>query len=712
VAAGREREPAGPAEGLPPADLRGAKGVQVGPGPNFQVNVYQDSPRRQPGRVWGGVPARNPAFTGREGLLRAIRDDLAGGERAVVQALHGMGGVGKTQLAVEYAHRFAGQYRVVWWIGAEMPDSIAGQVAELASALGCAEPGVPAAVVRQAVLSELHGRGDWLLVFDNAERPEDISGWLPGGGGHVLITSRARDWTELAVPVVVDVLAREESVGILRARVRGLDDPGADAVAAALGDLPLAVAQAAGFMASTGMPAGEYLSALARQAAEILRQGKPSSYPESLAAVTQIGYDRLRLVAPAGDLAAICAFLAPEPIPVRWFTAAAPGLPAPLGELACDRVKWRELLARLADSALARIDSDLDSLVMHRLTQAIIRGLLTADKTEAVRSMAATVLTANHPGSEADPVTWPDWARLLPHAAALAPAATDEASLRALRRDATWYLYRRGDFDAALDQARTVSEQLQGLLGPDHDHALEAANTYAVALRGVGRFAEAREIDEDSLARERRLHGDDYRGTLVSASNLAFDLRRLGEYQAALELAQETLARRTRLLGQDHPDTLDTACNHADILFAMGDYPRARDMWADALPRMRRTPGPDHPNTLICAGNLAEALHALGDYQAARQLNEDTVARLGQASGDDHPDTLGYTGNLVQNLYMLGDYQAARDLCEALLPRQRRVFGKDHPETVKTQQAAADIQRATGNALWHRRCPSYPADRE
>ena len=169
-------------------------------------------------RMWN-IPARNPGFTGRDGLLVAVRERLLAGDRAVVQALHGMGGVGKTQLAAEYAHRFAGAYDLAWWINAEQAGLIGDQFAALGTALGCVQAGAGTEAVRAAVLAELRARGRWLLVFDNAEDPADVTPWLPGGGGHVLITSRERGWDEIAAPVEVDVLARSESVAILQGRV-------------------------------------------------------------------------------------------------------------------------------------------------------------------------------------------------------------------------------------------------------------------------------------------------------------------------------------------------------------------------------------------------------------------------------------------------------------------------------------------------------------
>jgi tetratricopeptide (TPR) repeat protein len=605
-------------------------------------------------RVWN-IPPRNPGFTGRDGLLAAVRDRLLAGEAAVVQALQGMGGVGKTQLAIEYAHRFGGEYDVAWWVDAEQGGLIGDQFATLGTALGCVQSGAGAGEVRAAVLADLHQRGRWLLVFDNAENPAAITPWLPGGPGHVLITSRQRTWAEIAEPVEVDVLARAESVALLQHRVPGIGPADADRLAAQLGDLPLAVAQAAGFMAETGTSADRYLELLATQAGQLLDQVPPGSpYPRSLAAATRLAAGRLDDDDPAAaQLASVCAFLAPEPIPEDLFTGAPGELPGELAARAADPLGWRQTLAQLARQSLARIDQR--GLVLHRLTQAILRDRLSPRQAAATRACAEAVLAAADPGDPGNPVSWPRWAQLMPHLLATDPAATERPALREMAYNACAYLLVRGDTRTAHVVAAGLHQQWRDRLGDDHENTLTVAHYRAWALRDMGRYAEARELDEDTLARYRRVLGDDHPATLASATALAFDLRNLGEYQAARELDEDTLARYRRVLGDDHPDTLTSAGNLAFDLSSLGEYQAARELDEDTLARRRRVLGDEHPYTLTSANNLALDLRNLGEHQAARELDEDTLARRRRVLGDDHPSTLTSANNLAFHLRALGE---------------------------------------------------------
>jgi transcriptional regulator with XRE-family HTH domain len=603
--------------------------------------------------VWN-IPARNPGFTGRDDLLAEVREQLLAGDKAVVQALHGMGGVGKTQLAAEYAHRFARTYDLAWWINAEQGGLIGDQVAALGLALGCVQPGAGTQTVRAAVLAELRHRGRSLLVFDNAEDPADVAPWLPGGGGHVLITSRQRSWDEVAAPVEIDVLARAESVAILQARVTVLSGADADRLAAELGDLPLAIAQAAGFMADTGMAADEFLVLLRTRAGQLLAQGAPGSYPRSLAAATGLIADRLARQDPAAaELASVCAFLAPEPIPESLFTAAVNVLPGELAARAADPLAWRQTLAHLTRRSLARVDHR--GLQMHRLTQAILRERLTPAQATATRRYAEALLAASNPGDPPNPVTWPRWARLTPHVLAADLAATDSPALRELVRYTCWYLIERGDARTAHDLVNGVYQQWRDRLGEEHEHTLTAAHYLAWTLLEMGRHAESRDLNRDTLVRRRRVLGEDHPDSLYSAHNLAIDLRELGEIQAARDLNHDTLDRRRRVLGEDHPDTLYSAHNLAIDLRELGEIQAARDLNRHTLDRRRRVLGEDHPDTLRSAHNLAIDLRELGEIQAARDLNHDTLDRRRRVLGEDHPDTLASAHNLAIDLRELGE---------------------------------------------------------
>ncbi len=454
-------------------------------------------------RLWN-IPARNLAFTGREDLLAAVRDRLQAGHAAVVQALYGMGGVGKTQLAAEYAHRFARSYDLAWWINAEQGGLIGDQVAGLGQALGCIPAGAGNEALRAAVLTELRQRARWLLIFDNAEAPADVAPWLPGDGGHVLITSRERGWDEVATPVDVDVLTRAESIEMLQRRVPRLTEADADRLAAELGDLPLAIAQAAGFMADTGTPASQYLGLLQTRAGQLLDQGAPGSYPRSLAATTALIVARLADHDPAAaELASLCAFLAPEPIPEDLFTGAVGLLPGELAAQAADPLAWRQTLAHMARQSLARIDHH--GLQMHRLTQAILRDQLTPARAAATRKCTEAILAASDPGDPPNPATWTRWAQLIPHVLAADLAATDSPALRELVRRACWYLIERGDARTPRDIISNLRQQWRDRLGEDHEHTLMAAHYLAWALLEMGRYAESRDLNQDTLARRRRV---------------------------------------------------------------------------------------------------------------------------------------------------------------------------------------------------------------
>jgi hypothetical protein len=262
------------------------------------------------------VPPRNRHFTGRSQLLDQIRAGLAAGRPVAVTALHGLGGIGKTQLAIEYAHRHAADYQLVWWVDAEQTPLLAGQLAALTSHLGL--PGTGRVTTdAAAVLNALRRRDRWLLVFDNAEHPAALRPWLPDGPGHTLITSRYPAWGGLADPVEVDILTRAEAVTLLARRVPHLSPQVADAMSDELGDLPLALEQAAAYLETTGIPPAGYLDRLRTRRDQMLARGHDLAHGGTIYTVWSLALDSLRDQEPAAvALLDLCAHFGPEPIPL------------------------------------------------------------------------------------------------------------------------------------------------------------------------------------------------------------------------------------------------------------------------------------------------------------------------------------------------------------------------------------------------------------
>jgi hypothetical protein len=328
-------------------------------------------------RVWK-VPAHNPNFTGRSAELAALARALAAGPTVTVQSVRGMGGVGKTQLATEYAHERARDYDVVWQIAAEEPASIPDQVTALAARLGL-DPAADPETLQAQVHDHLRGKHGWLLIFDNADSVEDIWPWVPGGPlpagvrGHVIVTTRRGGFSALGQVMNLDVIDLPDAVQLLRSRVPGLDQGIGEQIATELGRLPLALEQAAAYIDKSQIPAGEYLDLLRRRAADLYQLGKVGSRSDTVATLWHISLDRVAAEDPAaGQLLEVCAYLAPEPVPLDLFTAHPDLLPVPLGLIAADPVAFNNSIAVAVDYSLAKRSPA--GLQLHRLVQAAIRG--------------------------------------------------------------------------------------------------------------------------------------------------------------------------------------------------------------------------------------------------------------------------------------------------------------------------------------------------
>jgi hypothetical protein len=333
-------------------------------------------------RVWTVPHPRNPNFTGREELLHNLREKLTSGQpAALTQAIHGLGGVGKTQLATEYAYRYSTYYDAVLWVRAEEPTTLAADFAGLASELGIPDlDSRDQSVAVSAVLRWLRENPRWLLAFDNAPGGTEISGYLPPGGrGHVLITSRNRHWREYAQPLVVEVMARGEAIKFLLTRTGQTDEGAAHKLAEELGYLPLALAQAGAYIDQKETSLIEYLSLVQKHGTKVLPA--TDSYPGTLAATWDLSFQAVRSHLPAAaDLLNLCAFFAPDDIPLDMIVDAAEYLPESLKNAVLDPLSLNDIVGELSNYSLVEVDRGKRTISIHRLVQAALRDRLSSEE--------------------------------------------------------------------------------------------------------------------------------------------------------------------------------------------------------------------------------------------------------------------------------------------------------------------------------------------
>jgi hypothetical protein len=653
--------------------------------------------------VWN-VPSRNVDFTGRDGLLDRLHRELAGDGKAVVlaRALYGLGGVGKTSVALEYAHRFAAEYGLIWWIPAEQPQEISLTLAALAVRLGL---GISDNAVEAATTALEFLRRDtsdrWLLIFDNAEDPADLQSFLPTGSGHILITSRNQAWTRHAKPLEVDVFTRDESVAHLQRHVPQVSTADANRVANALGHLPLAIEQAGGWLAETGMPADLYLEWLATQTADALGLGKPSGYAMPVAATWNLSLDRLRQRSPAAvRLLQMLVFCAPGPTSMSLlYSDAMIQHLLPFDETLRDKFTLGQVIGEISRLCLVRINQDTSSLEIHRLIQAVIRSQMTDDQQREARHELHLILVDARPrqGATDDPANWSTYNTIWAH---LGPSLAEECAdprTRELLIDWVRYQWKLGEFDSALSLARRLEELWTRQLGPDDPQTLFLQFHIANVLRSQGRFGKARDLDTYVQDRQRAVLSANHLHALITADGLAADLRALGDYREALATSRQTYRSFREHFGEDFPRTLIAAHNLACCLRLVGDCFAARRLDEETLDRQRQVLGGDHPYTLLSAASLARDLRAAGAFRESGDLLRDTWEKYREVLGDDMTDTLRTATSLAASLGKAGKQFEAMRLAQDTHERYLRRYGRESPDTQACAVNLACACAATGD---------------
>src|SRR6266566_2886378 len=670
---------------------------------------------------------RNPFFTGREEILEALHTQL-GVDRTVAltqsTALHGLGGVGKTQIALEYAYRHAFEYNAVFWIEAETSESIISGLLAVAEVLQL--PGrdnKDQQRVIAAVQRWLTTHSQWLFIWDNVEDLDLLNRFLPPTRtGALLITTRYQALGTLARSTDLLPMELEEGMLFLLRRARVLDTEAtgeqvhqlamkmpsqyaaAVAMVTALGGLPLALDQAGAYIEETKCGLSGYLLRYEQQRMRLLeRRGGPSSdHPNSVTATFLLAIEQVeREQHGAVDVLRMCALLHAEAIPEELFMAGGAYLGSELAALAADSFQFDQPIAFLENLSLVQRQPETRTLSLHRLVQVVLKEHMPeAIRRLWVRRMLRT-LSQLFPSDEKTQANyWQSCERLLPHALACLAQSEQEVgeevlSIPLLSHVATYLsdCSRYAEAEALFQRAIRRGEQV---LGVDHPQVGEAICGLATLSWRQGKYGEAEPLFQRAIHLGEQALGVDHPQVGEALYKLASLYRDRGKYGEAEPLFQRAIHLGEQMLGVDHPQVA-TALHGLAILYAeQGKYAEAEPLHQRALHIRERALGAEHPQVAAVLHNLAVDYSEQGRYEEAQSLFQRVLQIWEQTLGPEHPRVAHPLEGLAEIAKEQGRYEEAQSLFQRVLQIWEQTLGPEHPRVAEALQGQANLFLAQG----------------
>ncbi|GAB4212761.1 MAG: hypothetical protein OHK0022_49030 [Roseiflexaceae bacterium] len=645
----------------------------------------------------------NLHFVGRADELRKLAALLKTGGTVAITT--GIGGMGKTQLAAELAHRY-GHYFAggVFWVSCADAASIPAEVAACGLLMGLPLDGKDQQTQAQFTLAAWETDLPRLLIFDNCEDEALLRQWKPRtlNGARVLVTSRRAIWTtSLKVQTLpLDVLPRDDSVALLQQLAPDLEAHEAGQIAEALGDLPLALFLSGRYLARYPTPVEEYLARLASvQLKHQALQGRgvkdwPTDREPHVERAFALSFERLnphdRTDILARALLARAGCFAPgEPFGRNWLEATI----TPEGDEEEQRLVRIDAVERLLSLGLVESVGE-DGLRLHRLLVAYAQSTLKDDDAllvvqQVVSRMASQANETGRPSAMLP---------VLPHLRYLVQQSgeREDETVATLYNELGVSLNMVGAYGDALPLYERALSIWERVLGPDHPDTARSLNNLAELYRAQGEYERALPLYERALSIWERVLGPDHPDTAKSLNNLARLYWEQGEYEFALPLFEQTLAIRERILGPDHPDTATSLNNLAELHRAQGEYERALPLYERALSIWEQVLGPDHPDTARSLNNLAVLYANQGEYGRALPLAEQAISIWEQVLGPDHPDTATSLNNLAELYRAQGEYERALPLYKRAQDIRERVLGLEHPDTAQSLNNLALLYHRQG----------------
>lgn len=641
---------------------------------------------------------RNINFTGRERELKKISEELSSNK---ILAIHGLGGMGKTQVTLEYLYRHHSDYRIIWWIHSDDPSVISSDYASLAEPLGLPSLAMKEQEVVAIVKGKLEQQDRWLLIFDNAENPEDILGYFPKTKkGHILISSRNPNWGGVTNTLSLDVMTSEEAVNFLLKRTKDKEKKTARKLADSLGRLPLALEQAGSYIETTGRSISEYFNMFKQYKEKLLSRGKPPDYPETVSTTWEISFQRIReKFDEAVDLMNLVAFFGPDDIPVNILVDGAECLPKNLSRLVIDPFDFDDAITVLRNYSIIKRHGQY--LYVHRLVQNIVRDRLDEKNRAHWAEAAIRICNKAFVFDRDDMRTWEECSRIFPHALTSAEHAED---YKVVLVDVCEILNNTGEYLSNLGQllgAKEITERAlaiaEKIYGYEHQSIVVSLNNLSKILKNLGEFERSKDLIERALEIDEKNLGSDHPNVAKHLCNLGVILRELGQLEKARKLMERALAIYENVYGSEHPNIAKFLNNLGLIIRDLGEPMKAKRLLELALAIVEKEFGSEHPNTAIRFNNLGLILKDLGELDNAKKLFERTLVIDEKLFGREHPTTAISLSNLGDIIKDLGELPKAKELVEEALRINEKAFGPDHPNVAGNLCNLAMIHKDLGN---------------